>query len=122
MRRCCLSSARRLPAASRSAWPVPAPLALTSPGTCSWRSPRPTPEGITPGVTAFRPGAEGRYDQLRFIPWGFLDLFYTAVVQGAEEAVLNALVANEDMTGRPGHRTPALPRDRVARLLSARHG
>jgi L-aminopeptidase/D-esterase-like protein len=81
-----------------------------------------SPGGITPGVTTFRPGAEGRYDQLRFIPWGFLDPFYAAVVQGTEEAVLNALVANEDMTGRAGHRTPALPRDRVAQLLSTRHG
>lgn len=80
-----------------------------------------SPGGITPGVTTFRPGAEGRYDQLRFIPWGYLDPFYTAVVQATEEAVLNALVANEEMTGRDGHRTPALPRDRFARLLSARH-
>jgi D-aminopeptidase len=79
------------------------------------------PGAITPGVTTFRPGAEGRYDQLRFIPWGHLDPFYAAVVQGTEEAVLNALVANEDMTGRDGHRTPALPRDRLARLLSERH-
>jgi D-aminopeptidase len=79
-----------------------------------------SPGGITPAVTTFRPGAEGRYDQLRFIPWGFLDPFYAAVVQGTEEAVLNALVANQDMTGRDGHRTPALPRDQVARLLSGR--
>ncbi len=80
------------------------------------------PGGITPGATTFRPGAEGRYDQLRFVPWGFLDPFYTAVVQATEEAVLNALVANEDMTGRAGHRTPALPRDRVAELLASRPG
>jgi L-aminopeptidase/D-esterase-like protein len=40
------------------------------------------------------------------------------VVQACEEAVINALVANEDMTGRDGHRTPALPRDRVTRLLT----
>jgi L-aminopeptidase/D-esterase-like protein len=79
------------------------------------------PDGITPGVTTFRPGAEGKYDQLRFIPWGFLDPFYAAVVQGTEEAVLNALVANEEMTGRDGHRSPALPRDRLASLLSERH-
>jgi D-aminopeptidase len=77
--------------------------------------------GITPGVTTYRPGAEGKYDQLRFIPWGFLDPFYAAVVQATEEAVLNALIANEDMTGRDGHRTPALPRDRLARLLSERY-
>jgi D-aminopeptidase len=80
-----------------------------------------SPGGITPGVTTFRPGAEGGYDRLRFIPWGYLDPFYAAVVQATEEAVLNALIANEDMTGRAGHRTPALPRDRLARLLTERH-
>jgi L-aminopeptidase/D-esterase-like protein len=41
-------------------------------------------------------------------------------VQATEEAVLNSLTANEDMTGRAGHRTPALPRDRVAQLLANR--
>ena len=61
-----------------------------------------SPGGITPGVTIFRPRAEGRYDQLRFIPWGYLDPFYAAVVQATEEAVLNALIANDDMTGRAG--------------------
>jgi L-aminopeptidase/D-esterase-like protein len=40
-------------------------------------------------------------------------------VQASEEAVANALVANEDMTGRDGHRTPALPRARVTELLAA---
>ncbi len=39
-------------------------------------------------------------------------------MQATEEAVANALVANEDMTGRDGHRTPALPRDQVAALLA----
>ena len=75
------------------------------------------PGGITPGSTTFRPGTEGHYDQLTFIPWGFLDPFYTAVVQAVEEAVANALTANEEMVGRAGHRTPALPRDRVAALF-----
>jgi len=60
------------------------------------------------------------YDQLRFIPWGRMDPFFTAVVQGCEEAVINALVANDDMTGRNGHRTPALPRDRVAEIVRRR--
>jgi D-aminopeptidase len=78
------------------------------------------PGGITPGVTTRRPGAERRYDQLDFIPWGFIDPFYAAVVQATEEAVANALVANEEMTGRDGHRTPALPRDRVAEIFRAR--
>jgi D-aminopeptidase len=60
------------------------------------------------------------YDQLRFIPWGRMDPFFAAVVQGCEEAVINALVANDDMTGRNGHRTPALPRDRVAEIVRRR--
>jgi D-aminopeptidase len=77
------------------------------------------PDAITPGG-AVMGGAAARYDQLRFVPWGFMDPFYAAVVRATEEAVANALVANEDMTGRDGHRTPALPRDRVAELFRAR--
>jgi L-aminopeptidase/D-esterase-like protein len=61
------------------------------------------------------------YGRLRFIPWGFLDPFYTAVVQGTEEAVANALVANEEMVGKDGHRSPALPRDQLAALVRARY-
>jgi L-aminopeptidase/D-esterase-like protein len=51
------------------------------------------------------------------VPWGKLDPFFAAVVQATEEAVANALIANEDMTGRAGHRSPALPRDRVAAIF-----
>jgi D-aminopeptidase len=36
-----------------------------------------------------------------------------------EEAVLDVLVANEDMTGWDGHRVRALPHDRVRELLTA---
>ena len=73
------------------------------------------PAADTPGAG----GATG-YGQLRIIPWGFLDPFYTAVAQGTEEAVANALVANEEMIGRDGHRSPALPRERVAGFFAAR--
>jgi D-aminopeptidase len=83
------------------------------------------PGAITPGDrarasvhgTAPEPGP---YDQLRFIPWGALDPFYEAVVQATEKAVINALVAGREMTGRDGHRSPALPRDQVAGLFRAR--
>jgi L-aminopeptidase/D-esterase-like protein len=61
---------------------------------------------------AFAPGKAG-LRELAFLPWGAMDPFFTAVVQATEEAVINALVANEDMTGRDGHRVPALPRDRI---------
>src|SRR6516162_2345505 len=66
---------------------------------------------------AFHPDAHTA-QRLDFIPWGHLDPFYEAVVQATEEAVINALVANEEMTGRDGHRTPALPRDRVVELVA----
>jgi D-aminopeptidase len=71
----------------------------------------------TANPAAFGPGPE-QLRQLSFLPWESLDPFLAAVVQATEEAVVNALVANEDMTGRDGHRTPALPRDRVTELLS----
>jgi len=78
------------------------------------------PGGFTPGGEVMLGAAAEDYDQLRFVPWGFINPFYAAVVQATEEAVANALVANEDMTGRDGHRVPALPRDRVAALFRAR--
>ncbi len=71
------------------------------------------PGGFTSG-DPMGGGAEG-YDNLTFIPWGKINPFFEAVVQATEEAVANALIANEDMTGRDGHRSPALPKDRLAR-------
>jgi D-aminopeptidase len=72
---------------------------------------------ITPPRGTFFPRSQ-HLDHLSFVPWGHMDPFYEAVVQGVEEAVANALVANEDMVGRSGHRTPGLPRDRVAELVA----
>ncbi len=57
---------------------------------------------------------------LRFLQWRQMDALYQATVDAVEEAVLNALCANEEMTGRLGHRTPALPRERVAAMLARR--
>jgi D-aminopeptidase len=75
---------------------------------------------------SFTPGSEtlygrGRsYDEIRFVPWGYLDPFYEAVVQATEEAAVDSLVANSEMIGFRGHRTPALPRDRLVKILKAR--
>jgi L-aminopeptidase/D-esterase-like protein len=49
-----------------------------------------------------------------------MDDLYTAAVQAVEEAVLNALVVNDDMVGRDGHRSPALPHERLLALLGQR--
>jgi len=78
------------------------------------------PGGFSPYDPDTGSDAVERYDHLTFIPWGAINPFFTAVVQAVEEAVANALAANEDMTGRDGRRVPALPRERVADLFRAR--
>jgi D-aminopeptidase len=52
------------------------------------------------------------------LPWNRIDPLYAAVVHAVEEAVLNALVVNDTMIGRDGHRSPALPHDQLLALLS----
>ena len=51
------------------------------------------------------------------IPNDRLDPIFEAVVQATEEAIVNALIDNHDMTGRDNHRVEALPHDRVRELL-----
>jgi D-aminopeptidase len=52
-----------------------------------------------------------------FIPDVALDSFFAATIQAVDEAVLNALVANETMTGAEGRTVHALPHDAVRRHL-----
>jgi D-aminopeptidase len=59
----------------------------------------------------------GQLSRIEFVPWPLLDPLYEAVVQCAEEAVLNALVAARTMTGRDGHRSPGFPVGRLPELL-----
>ena len=56
----------------------------------------------------------GRAD---FIPDAALTPLFEAAVRAIEEAVVNALVANETMTGRDGHSIRALPHDAVRAIL-----
>ena len=51
------------------------------------------------------------------VPNDLLDPIFEATVQAVEEAIVNALVNNQDMTGVDGHRVEALPHDRVRELL-----
>ena len=51
------------------------------------------------------------------VPNDRMDPIFTATVQSVEEAIINALVANQAMTGRDSHRVDALPHDRVRELL-----
>jgi len=56
--------------------------------------------------------------RIEFVPWGQMDPLYAAVVQCAEECVLNVLAASTTMIGRDGHRSPGFPVERLGELLS----
>jgi L-aminopeptidase/D-esterase-like protein len=73
--------------------------------------------GLHSGFPLGPPG-DDEFGTMTFIPWGRMDPFYAGVVQAVEEAVLNALVVNDDMVGRDGHRSPRLPIDRLSALLA----
>jgi L-aminopeptidase/D-esterase-like protein len=56
--------------------------------------------------------------RLDFLPDAALTPLFEATVQAIDEAVIDALVANETMTGCDGFTVPALPRDQVVALLA----
>lgn len=56
---------------------------------------------------------------LTMLPNAMMNPLFEATVQATEEAILNALVAAETMTGADGVRVPALPHDRLREILRA---
>ncbi len=61
-------------------------------------------------------GAQGLH-QLTMLPNESLNPIFLATVQGTEEAVVNAMVAAETMTGINNHTIIALPHDRLREVL-----
>jgi D-aminopeptidase len=55
--------------------------------------------------------------QVQTVPNDLMDPIFTGVVQATEEAVVNALVDNDSMTGRDNHRVEALPHDRLHEIM-----
>src|SRR6266446_3632532 len=51
------------------------------------------------------------------VPNDLMDPIFSGVVEATEEAVVNALVDNQTMTGAGNHRVEALPHDRLRELL-----
>jgi L-aminopeptidase/D-esterase-like protein len=51
------------------------------------------------------------------VPNDLMDPIFTATVQAVEEAIVNAMVANQSMTGRDNHHVDALPHERVRELM-----
>ena len=56
-------------------------------------------------------------DDLKMLPNDSLDPLFLATVQSTEEAIVNAMVAAETMTGIDGHTVIALPHDRLREVL-----
>jgi D-aminopeptidase len=54
---------------------------------------------------------------LKMIPNGRITPFFQATVEATEEAIVNALVAAETLTGANGHKAIALPHDRLVTAL-----
>ncbi len=54
---------------------------------------------------------------LKMIPNDSLDPIFLATVQATEEAVVNAMIAADTMTGIDGHNVMALPHDRLREVL-----
>src|SRR6266513_461864 len=55
--------------------------------------------------------------QVQTVPNDLMDPIFAGVVQATEEAVVNALVDNDSMTGRDNHRVNALPHDRLREIM-----
>jgi len=55
--------------------------------------------------------------QLTMLPNDSLDPLFLATVQATEEAIVNAMIAAETMTGIDNHRVIALPHDRLREVL-----
>ena len=51
-------------------------------------------------------------------PNNLLSPLFMAVVEATEEAVVNAMVAADTMTGVDGLRVPELPRDLLAEIMA----
>jgi D-aminopeptidase len=59
-----------------------------------------------------------RVVDLKMVPNDRMDPLFAATVQASEEAIVNAMVAAEDMTGVDGHHMRALPHDQLRAVLA----
>ena len=60
----------------------------------------------------------GHVVDLRMVPNDSMDPLFAATVQATEEAIVNAMVAAEDMTGIDGHHVRALPHEQLRAVLA----
>jgi D-aminopeptidase len=55
---------------------------------------------------------------LKMVPNDSMDPLFEATVQATEEAIVNAMVAAQDMTGIDAHHVRALPHDQLRAVLA----
>ena len=60
---------------------------------------------------------ENKLASAQFIPNSRLDRIFEAVIQSVDEAILNAMIANDAMEGFQGSRIEALPHNEVIEIL-----
>jgi len=60
-------------------------------------------------------------DKVDMMPGSHIDPFFAAVTEATEEAVVNALVAADTMTGYKGHRVEAIDHEKLQALLRFHH-
>src|SRR5262249_55000542 len=63
------------------------------------------------------PSNEEKVVDLKMFPNGKLDPVFAATVQSVEEAIVNAMIAAETMTGANGHRVRALDHEKLRAVL-----
>jgi len=61
-----------------------------------------------------------KMNRIKFLSQSHINPLYEAVIEATEEAVLNAMFCSEGISGREGRRSPAIPVDKVMRLLGKR--
>ena len=110
-RRSCRISSSAWRGGRRSGSAAPAASAPTPAATSSSLSRPPTPA----------PGAAAPIAHLEMLPDELMNPLLRATIEATEEAVINALIAAETMTGRDGHTAYAIPHDRLREVLR-RHG
>ena len=66
-------------------------------------------------------GSDQKLTSVEFAPNGNLNGIFEAVVDAVDEAIINALIANETMVGVNGRTVEALPHQQVRTLLSRYH-
>jgi D-alanine--D-alanine ligase len=65
---------------------------------------------------------DGRYLKLRFLSDTSISTAYEAVIDATEEAVLNAIFVSAGMDGKNGRQAPAVPHDKVVKILNKGRG